>query len=87
MPELRAQPIPKSKLTNNPFGKLPFGYVICEEDLCVPPNAQDQMVTAKMNEGAEFRVWREPFDHEAHLSSTDRLAAILMEFGQETCPA
>lgn len=55
--------------------------VICEEDLALLPEAQEQMCAAKINDGANLKLYREPFDHCPTVSAISRVVEIVLDFG------
>ena len=77
---MRAQPIPVQKLTTDPFKDLPTAYVICKDDLALPPEAQERMCAAKLSGGSKLTVFRESFDHSPQISATRTLVQLLLEF-------
>lgn len=85
--QMRAQPIPRERLTTDPYSILPIGYALCEEDMALPPPIQEQMCVATINGGANLKIFREPWDHSPELSATQKLADIITEFGQSNMGA
>ena len=79
---MRAQTIPREKLTIDAYSTLPMAYVLCTEDLALPPPVQEQMCMAQINQGANLKIFREPWDHSPELSATQKLADIIADFGQ-----
>lgn len=79
---LRAQPIPRSKLTNDAYAVYPLGFVVCQDDIAFPPDQQEAMCQARIDEGCDMTLYREPFDHSPHLHAIDRMVEIVQDFAR-----
>lgn len=77
---MRAQPIPRSRLTNDPYSVYPFGFVQCLDDKALPVEAQRQMCKARMDDGCKMKVYEEPFDHCPTISAVERMVEITLDF-------
>lgn len=77
---LTASPNGVTKLTNDAYSALPCAYLILEIDQMLAKEYQEGMLMLQASKTGDFKVYRCPAGHSAHLSWTNGLVETVQAF-------
>ncbi|OAG08677.1 uncharacterized protein CC84DRAFT_1174124 [Paraphaeosphaeria sporulosa] len=77
---LTASPPAIVKLTNDAYMSLPCAYLVLEGDQTLAKEYQEGMVMLQASKTGEFKMYRCPAGHSAHLSWTSGLVDTVQDF-------
>ncbi|KAJ4288032.1 hypothetical protein N0V90_012048 [Kalmusia sp. IMI 367209] len=77
---LTASPNGTTKLTNDAYAALPCAYLVLEGDQTLAKEYQEGMIALQAGKTGEFKIYRCPTGHSAHLSWTDGIVGVAQDF-------
>jgi hypothetical protein len=77
---MTASPVNTGVLTNDIYSTLPCGYLVLDNDTCLPPAYQEKMISMQSRPGNEFRVYHAPSGQSPQLTWIEGLVGKVVEF-------